>query len=226
MPLNISRGNMYPFVDATFNIIKGKCLHDCTYCYMKIFRQNPVRLDGNEFKTNLLNGNYIFVGSSTDMWADNIPDEWISKTLGYCSTFGNKYLFQTKNPKRFNDFMYYIPQRSILACTIETNRMGSKYDVSKAPSVVERLNIMANLKYPKMVSIEPIMDFDLVEMTSWIKTIKPDFISIGADSKNHHLPEPSPENLELLINNLKGITKVIIKDNLKRLRQEFPKVGK
>jgi hypothetical protein len=187
---------------------------------MKIFRQNPMRFDMAEFKTNLGEDNFIFVGSSTDMWADSVPDEWIAKTLGYCASFKNKYLFQTKNPKRFNGFMEYLPSDSILACTIETN-YGADYgfEFSKAPTVGERFNIMANIKLPKMISIEPIVDFDLIEMISWIKTIQPDFVSIGADSKHHNLPEPSSEKVEELISSLQNITHVVIKDNLKRLRQ-------
>jgi DNA repair photolyase len=35
MPLNPSKGNMYPFVTHTWNPIRGKCPHDCSYCYMK-----------------------------------------------------------------------------------------------------------------------------------------------------------------------------------------------
>ena len=35
MPLNKAKGNMYPFVDYTWNVIKGECPHGCAYCYMK-----------------------------------------------------------------------------------------------------------------------------------------------------------------------------------------------
>lgn len=219
MPLNISKGNMYPFVSHTWNAVKGKCPHDCEYCYMKIFKQNPIRLDEKEFKTNLGKGNFIFVGSSTDMWADDVSSKWIANVLGYCATFKNKYLFQTKNPKRFSEFMGFLPSGSVLACTIETN-YGADYgfEFSKAPPVSERLNIMTNIKLPKMISIEPIMDFDLTEMVSWIKTVNPEFVSVGADSKHHNLPEPSPQKVERLIVELQNITNVVIKDNLQRLR--------
>ena len=39
MGLNLSNGNMYKFVNYTWNPIKGKCLHDCSYCYMKTMPQ-------------------------------------------------------------------------------------------------------------------------------------------------------------------------------------------
>ena len=106
MALNISRGNMYSFVTHTWNTVKGECSHKCSYCYMRKFGvQKPVRFDFNELKTNLGRGNHIFVGSSNDMFASNIPVEWINLTLDYCSRYDNKYLFQTKNPARFLEFI-------------------------------------------------------------------------------------------------------------------------
>jgi len=71
----------------------------------------------------------------------------------------------------------------------------------------------------KMVSIEPVMDFDLYTMVKWIQEIAPDFVSVGADSKGHHLPEPSPDKLNKLIEELSKFTEVKVKSNLKRLRR-------
>lgn len=60
MGLNLSNGNMYKFVNYTWNPIKGKCLHDCSYCYMKTMPQyQHLILAENEFKTDLGNGNRI-----------------------------------------------------------------------------------------------------------------------------------------------------------------------
>lgn len=41
-----SKGNMYEFVTHTWNPIKGKCSHGCTYCYMKKMcsRLNPPQI--------------------------------------------------------------------------------------------------------------------------------------------------------------------------------------
>ena len=91
---------MYEFVTHTWNTIKGACPHDCSYCYMKRWgKQNPDRFDEKELKTDLGNGNFIFVGSSCDMFADDIPETWILRTLEHCFKYNNRYLFQTKNPK-------------------------------------------------------------------------------------------------------------------------------
>ena len=70
---------------------------------------------------------------------------------------------------------------------------------------------------PKMVSIEPIIDFDLGDFIGWIKNISPKFVSIGADSGNNHLPEPSGDKVKALIEGLREFTEVKTKENLRRL---------
>jgi len=71
----------------------------------------------------------------------------------------------------------------------------------------------------KMVSIEPVMDFDSRNLLCMLQDIKPEFVSIGADSRNNNLPESSSKKIKELIYHLKGFTKVIIKRNLNRLLQ-------
>ncbi len=85
MALNKSTGNMYAFVSHTYNPMKGECEHSCPYCFMKGKRLlPPLRLELKELKVNLGEGNFIFVGSSTDEWAANVPSEWIEQVLDYC----------------------------------------------------------------------------------------------------------------------------------------------
>ncbi len=209
---------MYPFVTHTWNVIKGKCPHDCSYCYMKVYKQPKLHFDISELKTDLGQGNFIFVGSSTDMWASNIPERWIADTVNHCIWYEdkNRYLFQSKNPYRF--YPFDLPENTILGTTIETNR-ATACDISNAPPPWARSHVMRDdMGFPKMVSIEPIMDFDLDILVDWIAQIKPEFISIGADSKGHKLPEPSADKLQALIEALNNVTIVKLKDNLKRLR--------
>ncbi len=216
--LNKSKGNMYEFCTHTWNAIKGKCSHDCSYCYMKVFPQGELRLDEKEFKTDLGKGNTIFVGSSTDMFADNVPCEWIFKVLNYCCKFqSNIYIFQTKNPIRFFEFDGYFPDASEFGTTIETNKQMLLNKISKAPTVQDRQDYLCDINGKTFVTIEPILNFDLDVLVAWIKDIDPDFVNIGADSKNHNLPEPNKEKIEALIEELKKFTKVNIKDNLRRL---------
>lgn len=212
--LNKQKGNMYPWVTHTWNPVKGKCPHNCVYCYMKVFPLKELRLDTKEFNTGLGCGNIIFVGSSCDMFADGIPDKWILQVLLYCHKFANTYLFQSKNPYRFNK--YCFPEKTILGVTIESNR--GYPSLSDAPSVKSRYRWMERYNMRKMVSIEPILDFDLAEFIHILRRVAPEFVSIGADSKGHGLPEPSKEKtLDLIRYLTKTNIKVKLKDNLKRI---------
>jgi hypothetical protein len=223
MGLNKQNGNMYPWVTHTYNVIKGKCPHDCSYCYCKRYysesRPQPeLHFDERELKVDLGEGNFIFVGSSCDMWASVIPMELIDRVLAKCQEHNNRYLFQSKNPSRFQGFLEVIPLHSVLGTTIESNRS----QVGLAPLPYLRYKAMREMPGHKMVSIEPVMDFELFTMVKWIQEIAPDFVSIGADSKGHRLPEPPPEKLNKLIEELVKFTEVRVKDNLKRLRREPP----
>lgn len=216
--LNKQSGNMYGFVTHTWNTIKGKCFHDCSYCYMKKFKLNPVRFDEKELKTDLGHDNFIFVGSGCDMWADNIPYEWIEKTLNHCFVnLSNTFLFQTKNPKNFMG--HFFPKNSILCVTIESNRYYHEI-MNNSPLIKNRVKDFISLPdtmFRKMITIEPVLDFDLYELVEIIQEINPFQVNIGADSKCHKLPEPDKIKIESLINELNKFTKVFLKDNLKRL---------
>ncbi len=194
-------------------IANGLISHNC---YMKVFPQGELRFDEKCMNNDLGSGNFIFVGSSTDMFVGCIDADWIARVLDYCKKFDNTYLFQSKNPERFRDFEGEFPKNVILGTTIETNRENS---FSNAPDPAIRKHWLSQLDSDKMVSIEPIMDFDIDVMVRWIKEIKPQFVSIGADSKGHNLPEPSAEKINTFIKELRKFTEVRIKDNLKRLRK-------
>lgn len=218
MALRVSKGNMYEFVTHTWNAIKGECPHGCSYCYMKRWgKQRPVRFDAKELKTDLGSGNFIFVGSSCDMFAEAIPSEWIQYTLDHCRKHGNQYLFQSKNPARMID--EEIPrQNTILCTTIESNFWHQ--EMKNAPHPEERCEAMNRafvLGYRLFVTIEPIMDFHLSELLTLIRLCRPEQVNIGADSGNNHLPEPSREKLLELIEGLQEFTTIHSKRNLGRL---------
>ena len=69
----------------------------------------------------------------------------------------------------------------------------------------------------KFISIEPILDFDILIFVNMIFDIRPQFVSIGADSKKHNLSEPPEEKIIALVKSLKEFTEVKLKPNLKRL---------
>jgi len=213
-----SEGNMYPWVTHTWNVIKGKCPHDCVYCYMKRFPQGELRFDEKEMKRNLGAGNFIFVGSSCDMFAEDISDLWIKKVLSHCYPFENKYLFQSKNPSRMWDYNILFPYDSIFGTTIESDK---DYNISKAPHVFERAVGICEFKsagFKTIVTIEPVLDFNINTLVKIVRVANPSWVNIGADSKGHNLPEPSWGKVQELIIALKEFTEVKVKSNLGRLK--------
>jgi len=222
MGMNIAKGNMYDFVTHTWNTVKGACPHDCSYCYMKRFgKQKPVHFDKRELKTDLGEGNFIFVGSSCDMFADGIKNEWIVDTLEKCNAYSNRYLFQSKHPMGMGCFLYdhYInPDKVVVCTTIETNRWYPEIMMNSPRPEIRTLGMKMD-KYPKYVTIEPIMDFDLEPMVELIRRCEPVQVNIGADSGNNRLPEPSLEKIMELVEALNRFTVVAKKRNLSRLER-------
>jgi len=238
MKLNEATGNMYDFVDYTWNPIKGNCLHNCSYCYMKK-RGNSGNIELGKLKDKIDKNKYVFVGSSTDMFADNIPEIWIKQTLDYCDCFNNKYLFQSKNPQRILDFINHsVFSKSVVCTTIETNRNYPDI-MCNSPKIEDRVFAMEKIantiitpcktdlfdtqnsnprNIETYVTIEPIMKFDLKEMVECIKRCKPIQVNIGLNSWRYiKLPEPSKNEVLKLLNELSEFTEVRQKDNLKRL---------
>ena len=219
-----AKGNMYKFITHTWNPIQGKCLHDCAYCYMKRSPQysKPIFIESE--MTAPLNGRDIFIGSSTDLFAENIPSEWINRTLNHCLEEYEKgncsmFLLQSKNPKRFLEFINHpIMKRCVLCSTIETNRFYPEI-MRNAPRIEERVEAMeevANLGFATMVTAEPLMQFDLEPMLEYINRCQAKKVNIGRNScRSIVLPEPTKEEVKQLIYELKDITKVEVKNNAK-----------
>lgn len=215
--MNKAKGNMYGFITHTWNPISGTCIHDCSYCYMKRWKLPTVHLNERVLHKNLGKNKIIFVGSGTDMFAENVSRHDIIAVLDKTCTYNlNTYLFQSKNPKKMLSFCF--PQKSILCTTIESNQ--HHLEMGAAPNVKDRIEAMIKLKeagYRTMVTIEPIMDFDLDDLVQIIKEIDPIQVNIGADSKHSEIREPGKDKIEALISSLELFTTVHIKDNLKRL---------
>jgi DNA repair photolyase len=184
--------------------------------------QKPIHLDEREMKTDLGSGNFIFVGSSCDMFARDVPDEWIESIFdkifdNEIKSFSkrNKYLLQTRNIKRIPKIAELWGNTFTICTTIESNRM---YEVGNAPSIQERIDELKKIKcVPKMITIEPIMDFDIYPLLGAIKELGVIQVNIGADSGNNGLPEPPKEKVLELIAELEKFTRVVQKKNLGRL---------
>ena len=229
--LNIAKGNMYGFITHTWNPIKGYCYHQCSYCYMKKllaakFQCSPVLVE-YEFNKDLNEGERIFVGSSIDMFAQDIPDEWITRVLDHCAGFNDRregqkkivFLFQSKNPSRFLQFLdHRVFNHSIIGTTIESNRDYVEI-MGNSPRIEERAIAMgeiANNGFHTMITAEPLIAFDLDKFVEIIRLCNPKFVNIGRNSERRIvLPEPTSDQVKALIDELGKLTKVKVKDNAK-----------
>ncbi len=231
MGLNKTSGNMYSFIDYTWNPVKGKCSHDCDYCYMKRWGElPPIRLAGEEFTTNLGSNNTIFVGSSNDLFQDCLPYRWINKIMEHCKNFpDNRYIFQSKNTKRMVELQKLhnqLPQNVTFATTVESNR---DYKLSyNTPHTWDRLKMIGHIgglqsayyhNVSTMITIEPIVKFDLKQFVRGIRWIADniDLVTIGADSGNNFLPQPDYGKVMKFKKEIEKYVDVHLKDNLKNL---------
>jgi DNA repair photolyase len=217
---------MYDWISETWNPISGECPHGCSYCYVKSFKIPALkfkylgkpRIPLTALK-NLCSGKFIFVCSCIDLFA--CPVKLIEEVLAHCRKYpDNKYLFQTKNTSNLMKYRHWLPKDCILGTTIETNRVYPQMGNTPSPkNRMSNIHLLHTDAFDTMVTVEPIMDFDLNEMLTLIYLCSPEWVNIGADSKGHNLPEPSPEKIKALIDGLrKAKIKVKIKPNLKRLK--------
>jgi protein gp37 len=137
----------------------------------------------------------------TDLFGYWVPKEMIQEILNHLAQSPAKFLLLTKFPKRYLEFD--IPKNCVCGATIESNR-----DYLITVPILSRVDAMSQITQSKMVSIEPIMDFDLESFVDMICAINPDFVAIGYDNYRNNLPEPKLEKTMKLIKILedKGIT--------------------
>jgi len=194
----------------TWNPFKG-CEFECAYCTPSFQRQakrqkqlcqlcyaykphcHPERL------SRIPSADIIFVCGNGDLsfCPPEFTREIIHAVRDHNARCAHKtYYFQSKRPEYFAEFLHLLPENAILLTTLETNRDAGYRQFSQAPVPSDRYQQFRRLKYPrKVVTIEPVMDFDTDEFVRWIAELRPEYVWLGYNSRSNEvrLPEPSSE---------------------------------
>ncbi len=197
----------------TWNPFKG-CGFDCTYC-VPTFKRQAKRQKHNcqlcyEYKPHehperlvkIPSSDTIFVCGNSDIsFCDPHYAVQIIETIKLhnqrCPY--KTYYLQSKRPEYLHQFLGMLPENVILVTTLETNRDEGYYRVSKAPVPSERYRQFLALNYPrKVVTIEPMLDFDVDEFADWIITLNPEYVWLGYNSHPRALDLPEPEPNKVL----------------------------
>ena len=203
---------MYELSVKQWNPFAG-CEHDCVYCKSSFQRQlkrwarkncpgcyeftphtHPERLNQKLPKTKHMQ--FIFTCSNGDIAF--CPTEYLKEIIARIQSEPDKtFLIQSKDPQTFNRAIF--PKNVILGTTLETNRDKLCEGTSKAPNPSQRYKDFAKVNHqPKMVTIKPVMDFDLDVMIDWVENINPCMVWLGYDSGKNKLPEPDLEKVRSL----------------------------
>lgn len=207
-----NKNNMYSKSVKQWNPFAG-CQHDCIYCRPSF--QKQLKRQGKEKCINCYNfnphihsdrlnnslptttyGQFIFTCSSGDI--AYCPTDFLEKIVLRIKKEPQKnFLIQSKNPQTFNRIEF--PNNAILGTTLETNKDDLYESISQAPKPSKRYQDFLEVKHTvKMVTIEPIIEFDEEVMIAWIQAINPCMVWVGYDSRKNHLPEPPLEKVKSL----------------------------
>lgn len=156
-----------------------------------------------------------------DLWSKIVPFEWQRRVMCQIERYPKtRFLLLTKNPngyKKYFEKWGSFPENCVLGITVETNR--STMEWSFAPCPETRFDNFKQVSHEqKMVSVEPIMDFDALKFLNRILSVKPKFVAVGYDNYGNGLPEPSLEETMRFIERLEGAG---IKVYRKTLRERF-----
>lgn len=226
--MNKATGNMYPFINATWNPLAGKCSMNCSYCNTK---RLAARYPGIKEKysgepriiekemNNLGKGNFIFVCAQNDLFGHTVYMNDIIEIHKHIQRYpDNKYLIQSKNTYRMRDFYDWcdnlISDNMILCTTIE-REAGRE----------ERAKWFKEINHPhKHVTIEPIGLINPPIFIRMLMEINPEQINIGANSNSNVTSnewlESGSADIKRLIDGIKynlPECKIVLKSNLKRL---------
>lgn len=158
----------------------------------------------------------IFVCSMADLFGYWVPDSWIQDVFEACEAAPqHRYLFLTKNPKRYNDLQFKLPlptsDRYWYGITMES--MEAYYKRARETKVM--------LGYKMFLSIEPVQT-EIEFSPATLGLIK--WVIVGAQT-GPGAKAPDPEWVQSIINQCRSAgVPIFLKNNLNwpvRI-QEYP----
>lgn len=180
----------------TWNPFQG-CEFDCIYC-INGYRESLQRLSCATCRAyrpykhkDRLKGipskRIIFVlGDSDPYYAIKYEPEFFEQILEAMRNDKRKdriFFLQSKAPACLEDYLHLLPKNTYLLTTLETNRDEGYDKISEAPKPSKRYKDFLSLKWDKkIVTVEPIMDFDLDSFSKMLVSIDPKAMFIGYES--------------------------------------------
>jgi hypothetical protein len=213
--------NMYKGV-KTWNPHVG-CLFGCTYCVPSyhqttkwIDRMRKTKCEGcqkflphehtNRLTQPLPSAKIIWPCAHGDICF--AKPGFIKRVIERTRKYPKKTFFwQSKSPKCFNQYLPYFPPNTVLLTTMETNRNENYNLISKAPKPSVRFKEFLEVKWPrKMLTVEPVLDFDPEILLKWVLELKPECVWFGYNSKpkSVKLPEPEKKKTQEFIKSLEA----------------------
>jgi hypothetical protein len=191
------------YCKPSFQLQAKRQMHNCKSCYEYVPHEHPERLNRiPSAKTVFVCGNSDICFATTDYTREIIKT--IQEHNRRCPD--KEYFFQSKRPACFKQFLRDFPDNVILLTTLETNRDDGYREISKAPRPSKRYQQFKKLAYPrKVVTIEPVMNFDVDEFLDWMVELDPEYVWLGYNSRPKQvvLPEPSKKKMRKFIDGLR-----------------------
>jgi protein gp37 len=218
----MSKATSGEWFTKSWSPINGRCPNKCVdlegkeYCWMwrpggigdrfKETHDHPLWLN-EKILNQIPKSGRVFVGSSTDMWADEVPNHWLSKVITAMNPKfykGNAiFFFLTKKPQRYLHIDF--PPENIW--------YGTTWDgMPKTWGNVTDLAKLAGLGVNTFISFEPLLvEPDKYNLSLDYTEVK--WIIIGADSRKCK-PKPPKEWADYLIAEARRVgAMVLVKDN-------------
>ncbi len=204
--------NMYAGA-VTWNPFKG-CQFDCVYCVPSFQKQakrqrqrclqcyNYAPHYHEERLAKIPSAEIVFVCGNADI--SFCDYEFVHRIIARIRKHNERcphktYYFQSKRPEYFVPLLPHFPENVIVVTTLETNRDKGYKRISKAPPPRRRYRQFNALDYPrKVVTIEPVLDFDIDVFFEWMCNLQPEYVWLGFNSRSQSvaLPEPPVEKVE------------------------------